>query len=83
MGFRTFDHLIDETFDLIDDNDQRLRRVAEIVEDLCEQDLASFLAAAQETCKYNQQHYVQCRGTTRSEFPERFFQFLKLHQWMT
>jgi hypothetical protein len=83
LGFRTFGHLIDETFDLIDDNHQRLNRVAEIVEDLCDQDLVSFLDAAQETCKYNQQHYVQCRDSTRSEFPERFFQFLKQHQWMT
>jgi len=83
LGFRTFGNLIDETFDHIDDNYQRLQRVAEIVEDLCEQDLVSFLDAAQETCKYNQQHYVQCRDSTRSEFPERFFQFLKQHQWMT
>jgi hypothetical protein len=83
LGFRTFGHLLDETFDLIDDNHQRLQRVAEIVEDLCEQDLVSFLDAAQETCKYNQQHYIQCRDNTRSEFPERFFQFLKQYQWMT
>lgn len=83
LGFRTFGHLVDETFDLIDDNDQRLQRVAEIVEDLCKSDLASFLSAAQETCKYNQQHYIQCRDLTRSEFPERFFQFLKHYQWMT
>jgi hypothetical protein len=76
LGFRTFDNLIDETFDLIDDNDQRLRRVAEIVEHLCQQDLVSFLDAAQETCKYNQQHLIEHNRRERAQLPHNLEKYL-------
>jgi hypothetical protein len=45
----------DESFDLIENNQDRLKRLTEIVKDLCQQDLKQFLDACQETCKYNQQ----------------------------
>jgi len=76
LGFRTFGHLIDESFDQIPGSQQRIERLGEIVEDLCRQDLVQFLAAAEETCKYNQQHYAEMRTKVRNEFPERFFQFV-------
>lgn len=83
LGFRTFDHLIDESFDSIENNQDRIERIATVIEDLCRQDLVSFLLSAQEVCKYNQQHLLHYRDQVRSEFPDRFFQFLKQHQWMT
>jgi hypothetical protein len=76
LGFRTFDHLIDESFDQIPGSQQRIERIAHVVEDLCRQDLVQFLAAAEETCKYNQQHYAEMRIKVRREFPDRFFQFV-------
>jgi hypothetical protein len=83
LGFRTFGSIIDESFDIIDNAQQRMDRVIDIVHDLCEQDLDSFLSACQDICKYNQQHLAELRKKTNQEFPERFFQFLKQHQWMT
>jgi hypothetical protein len=80
LGFRTFGHLIDESFDQIDNNLDRLSRVATVVEDLCQQDLPAFLAAAEETCKYNQQHLAEMRTQVRQEFPDRFFKFLGTYQ---
>lgn len=77
LGFKTFGNLIDESFDQIPGSQQRIERIATVVEDLCKQDLTQFLAAAQETCKYNQQHYAEMRVHVRKEFPERFFQFVK------
>ena len=77
MGFKTFGHVIDESFDLIKDNQQRIERIAQVVEDLCRQDLASFLKECYTVCKYNQQHLVEMRIQVRHEFPERFFQFVK------
>ena len=77
MGFRTWDHLIDESFDLIDNVQDRIVRISEVVKDLCSQDLPAFLAAAEETCKYNQQHLAEMRLKIRSEFPDRFRQFIK------
>ena len=39
LGFKTFQHVIDESFDLIDHNPTRIERIATIIEDLCQQDL--------------------------------------------
>jgi hypothetical protein len=55
LGFRTFDHLIDESFDEIENNQDRIDRISAVVDDLCQQDLSQFLAGAKEVCKYNQQ----------------------------
>lgn len=77
LGFKTFSHVIDESFDLIDDNQQRIERISEVVEDLCSQDLAKFLEECYNVCKYNQQHLAEMRLKVRKEFPERFFHFVK------
>jgi len=82
LGFRTFGHLIDESWDQITDNQTRLKRLADVVRDLCQQDLNSFLQAAKDVCKYNQQHLLELRDKLPRQFPDRFFQFLKKHQWM-
>lgn len=76
LGFRTFGHVIDESFDCINDNDARLERIAQIVEDLCQQDLAEFLRECYTICKYNQQHLAEMSIQVRQEFPNRFFQFI-------
>lgn len=55
LGFKTFNHLIDESFDLIDNNDDRLSRIADIVEDLCKSNLEEFLSAAEQNCRYNRE----------------------------
>jgi hypothetical protein len=81
LGFRTFGDLIDESFDSIEDNDQRLERVAAVVEDLCSQDLACFLESCYTVCKYNQQHLAEMRTKVREEFPGRFFDFVKQYQF--
>jgi hypothetical protein len=80
MGFQTFGHVIDESFDLIENNQDRLERTAEIIEDLCQQDLASFLKECYNVCKYNQQHLAEMRQQVRQEFPNRFKQFIQQHQ---
>lgn len=77
LGFRTFDHLIDESFDSIDNNQARMNRIIDTVQDLCRQDLVSFLQASEEVCKYNQQHLFEFAKTVRGEFPTRFFNFVK------
>jgi hypothetical protein len=79
MGFRTFDHVIDESFDSIDNAQQRLDRIVDVVQDLCQQDLSSFLAACQEVCKYNQQHLDSVSLSVRTEFRRKFFHFVTQH----
>jgi len=55
LGFKTFNHLIDESFDLIDNNDDRLTRISDIVEDLCKSNLEDFLSAAEQNCRHNRE----------------------------
>lgn len=80
IGFKTFGHLIDESFDSIDNHQARMDRIIDIVGDLCNNSLSSFLAAAREVCKYNQQHLIEMVPRIRSEFPPRFFNFINQHR---
>ena len=76
-GFQTFGHLIDESFDLIDNNQDRLDRIAQVVQDLCESDLAEFLVASRAVTKYNQQHLAAEGVRIFREFPDRFLKFIQ------
>jgi len=81
LGFRSFGHVIDESFDSIENNQDRLARIAQVVEDLCKQDLAAFVKECYNVCKYNQRHLAEMRTKVRQEFPDRFFQFIKKYQF--
>lgn len=76
LGFRTFGHLIDESFDTMDNNQDRLERIATVVEDLCDQDLPAFITAAQDVCKYNQQLLTELAPKIRAEFSQRLINFI-------
>ena len=76
LGFKSFGHVIDESFDQIENNQHRLDRIAQVVKDLCRQDLATLLNECYNICKYNQQHLAQMRVKVRQEFPDRFCQFI-------
>lgn len=77
LGFKTFGHVIDESFDQIDNNHQRLERISEVVKDLCLQDLDQFQKQCYDVCKYNQAHHRELSEKIRKDFPARFFQFLR------
>ena len=76
LGFRTFGTVINESFDLIDNNEDRSSRIADIVRDLCQQDLVAFLRECYNICKYNQYHHREIAPKIRQEFPDRFFKFI-------
>lgn len=76
-GFQTYHTLINESFDQIDNNQDRLDRIAGVVRDLCLSNLDEFLVAAQSISKYNQQHMAELGSRIRQEFPGRFCQFLQ------
>lgn len=80
LGFQTFNHLIDESFDQIDNNQSRIDRIVKTVEDLCRQDLSEFLLAAQDVCIYNQQHLKEFAKQQKENFPSRFLEFLKKYE---
>jgi hypothetical protein len=77
LGFQTFDHLIDESFDLIENHQDRLERIVDIVQNLCNnQTLQSFATAATDVCKYNQQRLAELAQEMSKQFPNRFSEFI-------
>jgi hypothetical protein len=82
LGFRTFSHVIDESWDSIDHDQDRMDRIVQVVSDLSRQDLGSFLSACESTCKYNQQHLHHVVQQENSSFAQRFFQFIDT-KWKT
>lgn len=83
MGFKTFDHLIDESFDLIDDNDLRLNKIADIVEELCKSNLDDFLLAAKDICKHNREIMLETIDPKDNkdllvQFIERFNRYARI-----
>ena len=76
IGFKTFGHVIDESFDSVEHHQDRMDRIVEVVTDLCQQNLASFLKECYNVCKYNQEHLAVLRDQERKNFPERFIQYI-------
>jgi hypothetical protein len=77
LGFQTFDHVIDESFDRIDNQQKRLDRIVTVVQDLCSQDLDSFLKSCYSVCKYNQQHLLELAASIEQQLPQQFFNFVR------
>ena len=75
-GFRTFAHLIDVSFDEIDNSQDRIRRIAEVIEDICRQGPECFLHAAEHICKYNYQHLRDYNRGERHQLPHIFYNYI-------
>lgn len=75
-GFETFGHLIDESFDLIDDPTDRANRIVDVVADICYNGAASFLESARSICKYNYQQLREHNRRERAELATRLAQYI-------
>ena len=75
-GFQTFHKLIDESFDSIDDPQQRLDRIVDTVADICYNGASSFMAAAADVCKYNYQHLREHNRRERQQLPEQLAKYI-------
>jgi len=82
LGFKTFRGIIDESFDNIEDNQERLNQVLNVIIDICRAP-REFLSAARDICKYNQEHMIHLQTQINQDFPTKFLKFLRDHQWMT
>jgi hypothetical protein len=77
LGFQTFGHVIDESFDTIEHHQDRMDRIITVVQDLCQQDLDAFQKECYTVCKYNQQHLQELAPRLQAEFPEKFFNLIQ------
>lgn len=76
LGFRTFDHWIDESFDSVADGQQRLDRLGHAVQWLCQQDLAKFWQETRDICLYNHQQALELHSSLKMDFSRRFLEFM-------
>lgn len=76
FGFRTFDHLIDEKFDLIDNNEQRCDALLDVMAEILYNGPEGFLQAARSTCEYNQQRMQEFYQEQLKKFPQQFQAYL-------
>lgn len=61
-GFKTFGHLIDETFDSIENHDERFDRIADVILNLSNSDLDEFVREAAPICAYNRELLLEKKG---------------------
>jgi hypothetical protein len=75
-GFKTFGHLINESFDSIDNSQDRMARIVATIQDICYNGASSFMTAAEEVCKYNQQHLREHNRCEREQLPINFARYI-------
>jgi hypothetical protein len=61
LGYRTFDHAIDPSYDSIVDTTKRWLRIVEIITDLKSQDLHAWFELCREDIEHNQQLFLQSK----------------------
>lgn len=61
LGLKTFDGIIDESFDQEPDLNQRISMIADQVKKLVSGNLNEFLKLAEPICRHNQEHYIDQR----------------------
>lgn len=76
LGFKTFDGIIDESFDEIQDHQTRMDRILALVQDLCSQDLDAFQQQCRPICEYNQQFMYEFRRQHQQQFLDNFWSLI-------
>ena len=76
LGFRSFNHLIDESFDVIINGKDRMDRLIDTAKWLCQQDLAEFWNAAKEVCLYNQHRALELHNSQHHSFTQQLKEFM-------
>lgn len=76
LGFKTFNHLIDESFDSIIEGQGRLDRMINTVEWLCNQDLLQFWKETAEIRLYNQHRAIELHNSQQMSFAQQLRDFM-------
>jgi len=75
-GFRTFDNLIDESFDQIANSQDRIQRIIQVIKWIVDNDPAEFLKASEDVCKYNYQHLVEHNQRERQALAQKLEKYI-------
>lgn len=72
LGFKTFDTLIDESFDSETDHQRRMQGVIDTVKMICQTGATDFQNAARHICEHNYQRMLDLSQEITTEFPSQF-----------
>ena len=75
-GFRTFSHVIDESFDEIDNAQARADRTVAVIQDIVAQGAGAFARAVADVCAYNYEHLRKHNQQERAALPRALRQYL-------
>ena len=75
-GFRTFGHMIDESFDGIDNPGDRADRTVAVIEDIVANGAGAFARAVADVCEYNYEHLREHNQRERAALPAALRQYL-------
>lgn len=75
-GFRTFGHLVDEGYDLLDDPEQRITRIVDTIGAICSQGAGAFWQATRAECEHNQALLAEYNRRERTALPATLQQYL-------
>jgi len=62
MGFRTFNGLIDESYDNVENGKERIKAIGQLLEGMTLERSRRFYEESQEICKFNQDHLLNLHG---------------------
>lgn len=79
LGFQTFGHVIDESFDQEPNLDRRIQMIADQVQKLVNSNLQEFLRLVEPQCRYNQDRYIDNRYNYYRQVHLEFCQWLEQH----
>lgn len=71
-GYKTFNGLIDESFDSIEDHDLRLKHAVDSISELCQSDLKKFMQEARPICEHNRMLMLEQFGKRSTIMRERW-----------
>jgi len=76
-GYKTFGHLIDESFDVEQDMYARLNSIIDVINNLCNSDLESFLHAARSTCEHNRNIFLEKVAKSQLRNHKQLYSYFK------
>lgn len=76
LGFKTFDSLINEAFDMEYDHQTRLEKICCTVQDICSNGAKDFQNSAQDICEHNYQRMMELPREISADFPVKFCQWI-------
>lgn len=79
IGFKTFDPYIDESYDIIENDEERLEKIFELVNNFSQKTLDEkyeFLKNVKDIVEFNQKHFLNFADENEKQYMVKYYDFL-------